>query len=97
MEAVGVKLEGRRITGARTPDWKLLQTGGGRPALYKLDGGQPPDEKRNLYNRYPEVAQQLEAYIARIGTSEVQREEGSGMTGEEEAIVEQHLRDLGYL
>lgn len=97
MEAVGVKLEGRRITGARTPDWKLLQAGGGRPALYKLDGGQPPDEKRNLYNRFPEVAQQLEAYIARIGTSEVEREEGSGMTGEEEAIVEQHLRDLGYL
>lgn len=97
MEAVGVKLEGRRITGARTEDWKLLQAGGGKPALYKLDGGQPPDEKHNLYNRYPEVAQKLQAYVDHIAAGGVEQEEGSGMTGEEEAIVEQHLRDLGYL
>lgn len=97
MEAVGVKLEGKRITGARTPDWKLLQAGGGRPALYKLNGGQEPDEKRNLYNRYPEVAQKLQAYIDQIQAGGIEPDPGSGMTGEEEAIVEQHLRDLGYL
>ena len=97
MEAVGVKLEGKRITGARTQDWKLLQAGGGKPSLFKLDGGQPPDEKHNLYNRYPEVAQKLQAYIDHIGVGGLEQEEGSGMTGEEEAIVEQHLRDLGYL
>ena len=97
MEAVGVKLEGRRITGARTEDWKLLQAGGGRPALYKLDGGQPPDEKHNLFNRYPEVAQKLQAYIDQIQAGGIEPDPGSGMTGEEEAIVEQHLRDLGYL
>jgi hypothetical protein len=65
--------------------------------LFKLDGGQPPDEKHNLYNRYPEVAQKLQAYIDQIGAGGLEQEEGSGMTGEEEAIVEQHLRDLGYL
>ena len=95
MEAVGVKLEGNRIAGARTPDWKLLKPGGGKPALYRLDGGQPPDEKRNLYTRYPEVAHNLETYIDQVSASEA--EIGSGMTADEEAVVEQHLRDLGYL
>jgi hypothetical protein len=95
MEAVGVKLEGNRIEGARTPDWKLLRPGGGRPALYKLNGAEPPDEKRNLYSRYPEVARNLEAFIERVAASEVTSE--SGMTDAEEAVVEQHLRDLGYL
>lgn len=95
MEAVGVKLEGARIEGARTPDWKLLRPGGGRPALYKLDGGEDPNEKRNLYSRYPEVARPLDEFIARVRASEVVAE--SGMTGDEEALVEQHLRDLGYL
>ena len=95
MEAVGVKLEGRRIEGARTPDWKLLRTGNGRPALYKLDGGGPPDEKRDLYNRYPQVARELEVFLERVRASEVAAE--SGMTTEEEAVIEQHLRDLGYL
>lgn len=97
MEAVGVKLEGKRITGARTPDWKLLRPGGGRPALYKLNGGAPPDEKHNLYNRYPEIARSLQSYIERIDASGASIEPDSGMSSEEEAVVEQHLRDLGYL
>lgn len=97
MEAVGVKLEGRRIVGARTPDWKLLRTATGKPALYKLDGGDAPDEKHNLYSRYPEVVHKLEAYIEQVAASAGDLVAESGMTGEEEAIVEQHLRDLGYL
>lgn len=97
MEAVGVKLEGRRIVGARTADWKLLRPGAGRPALYKLNGGAEPDERHNLINRYPEVAQKLDGYIDQVTSGGLEQEEGSGMTGEEEAIVEQHLRDLGYL
>jgi arylsulfatase A-like enzyme len=94
MEAVGVKLEGKRILGARTPEWKLLKPGGGKPALHKIDGS-PPDEKKNLYNRYPEVATHLEAFIQRVQEAAV--DESSGMTADEEAIVEQQLRDLGYL
>jgi arylsulfatase A-like enzyme len=97
MEAVGVKLEGRRIVGARTPDWKLLRPGGGRPQLFKLDGGAGLDEKHNLFNRYPEVAHKLDGYIDQVSAGAAEIEPGSGMTGEEEAIVEQHLRDLGYL
>lgn len=95
MEAVGVKLEGRRIAGARLPDWKLLKPGGGRPSLHKLNGGAPPDEKHNLYQRYPEVAGKLETFIERVEASAVVA--GSGMTSDEEAVVEQHLKDLGYL
>jgi arylsulfatase A-like enzyme len=95
MEAVGVKLEGSRIEGARTPDWKLLRMGGGKPALYKLNGGGPPDEKHNVARRYPEIANQLESFVEHVTSTEVVAE--SGMTGEEEAVVEQHLRDLGYL
>ncbi|MDQ3986002.1 MAG: sulfatase [Actinomycetota bacterium] len=95
LEAVGVKLEGNRIVGVRTPDWKLLKRGGAKPALYKLDGGTPPDEKRNLYRRYPEVARRLEGVLEQIASTEAKAE--SGMTADEEAVVEKHLRDLGYL
>ena len=95
MEAVGVKLEGKRIAGARIPDWKLLKPGVGKPALLKLDGGSPPDEKHNLYKRNPEVAQRLEDFIDKVEASAVVAE--SGMTHDEEAIIEQNLRDLGYL
>jgi arylsulfatase A-like enzyme len=95
LEAVGVKLEGSRIYGARTPGWKLLKPGDGNPVLYRLDGGEPPDEKTNVYSRHLEIARDLEAFIERV--NEVGVAAGSGMTTEEEAVVEQHLRDLGYL
>ena len=95
MEAVGVKLEGDRITGVRTPDWKLLKPGRGKPALYRLSEDEVPNEKRNLYARHPEVARNLETIMERIASSDAGTP--SGMTSEEEATVEQHLRDLGYL
>jgi len=99
MEAVGVKLEGKRIEGARTEDWKLLRVRGGRPSLYKLTGnseeGGGADEKHNYYSRHPEVARKLESFIEEVTSTEVVAE--SGMTSDEEATVEQHLRDLGYL
>ncbi|MGH2752259.1 MAG: sulfatase family protein [Actinomycetota bacterium] len=99
MEAVGVKLEGKRIEGARTDDWKLLRVRGGRPSLYRLNGagggGAGADEKHNHYSRHPEVARKLESFIDEVTTHEAVA--GSGMTADEEATVEQHLRDLGYL
>jgi arylsulfatase A-like enzyme len=95
MEAVGIKLGGRRIVGARTAQWKLVRSGADRPALYKLDGGAPPDERHNLYRAHRDVARSLERYIERIDATGTTQQ--SGMTSEEEAVVEQHLRDLGYL
>jgi arylsulfatase A-like enzyme len=101
MEAVGVKLGGKRILGARTPEWKLLTPhDGGQPSLYRLDGGGPPDEKHNLYSRHRDAAAPLEEFLRRVAASErpAGAETGaSGMTSEEEAVIEQHLHDLGYL
>jgi arylsulfatase A-like enzyme len=96
MEAVGVKLEGDRIAGAREPDWKLLRRGSARSELYRLNGSQAPDEKHDVAKRHPEVARRLETYVDEISASATDHT-GSGMTSDEEALVEQHLRDLGYL
>jgi len=99
MEAMGVKLDGKRIEGARTEDWKLLRTRGRKPTLYKLDGSNgsvgDADERHNYYSRHPEVARKLESFIDEVTSTEVVAE--SGMTSDEEASIEQHLRDLGYL
>lgn len=95
LEAVGVKLEGNRIVGARTPEFKFLRHPNGKRSLYSLDGAAGPDEKHNVFDRYPEVGRSLEAFVERINATEVVAE--SGMTTEEEAVVEQHLKDLGYL
>ncbi|MEA2434586.1 MAG: hypothetical protein QOG54_2043 [Actinomycetota bacterium] len=96
MEAVGVKLEGDRIMGARNSEWKLLKSRKTKPALYKLNGGSLPNEKRNLYGRYREVARPLEAYLDKVEASTVASED-SPLSEEDEATIEQHLRDLGYL
>lgn len=96
MEAVGVKLGGGRVVGARVPDWKLVRPTSGRPSLFKLNGGtSAPDEKRNVYRAHPEVGRRLEAFIEEIDTGEAAAD--SPMTPDEEKLVEQHLRDLGYL
>ncbi|MFN2489864.1 MAG: sulfatase [Actinomycetota bacterium] len=95
MEAVGVKLEGDRIAGARTSEWKLLEPGNGRPTLLHLDGSAGPDEKHNVIRKHPEIAARLESFIEGVLASESVA--ASGMTKEEEAVVQQHLRDLGYL
>jgi len=93
MEAVGVKLEGDRIAAVRTPEWKLVRPGRGAPALFRLDGR--ADERRNLIRRHPEVAARLGAVIDAVEASGSVTD--SGMSRADEAVVEQHLRDLGYL
>jgi arylsulfatase A-like enzyme len=95
MEAVGVKLEGDRIAAARTPEWKLVVPGRGRRALYRLDGGRPPNERRNVIAAHAEIAARLAEVIARVEASATVTD--SGMSPQDEAVVEQHLRDLGYL
>jgi arylsulfatase A-like enzyme len=95
MEAVGVKLGGSRIMGARVPQWKLIKPPAARPVLHRLDGAAGPDERHNVLRSNPEVAGRLEDYIEEVNSVEVAPE--SGMTSQEEAVVEQHLRDLGYL
>lgn len=96
MEAVGVKLGGNRIVGARVQDWKLIQPPKAGPALYRVEG-ERPDEKRNLYARNPEVAHELESYIAKVQATERETSDDTPFTADEEATIEQHLKDLGYL
>lgn len=97
MEAVGVKLEGDRITAVRTPDWKLMRFKGDKDkdALFRLNGGSAPDEKHNVLTRHPEVASMLAAYMDRVLAAE--SEADSPLSESDEAVIEQHLRDLGYL
>jgi arylsulfatase A-like enzyme len=95
MEAVGVKLGGDRIVGARTPEWKLLRAPGGRRTLHRLNHGGHPNERRNHARAEPDVVRELDDYIDGVESSGVVAD--SGMTSEEEATVEQRLRDLGYL
>lgn len=95
MEAVGVKLGGDRLVGARIPGWKLLRRNNADPQLVRLDATDKKAEKRNVIAEHPDVASELDAYITRMQAYE--RGTGSGMSSEEEAVVEQHLRDLGYL
>lgn len=96
LEAVGVKLEGNRIVGARTNEFKLLKQPRSKPVLYKLGDGPKAGENRNVFDRYPEVGRSLEAFVEEVNSNGASTD-GSGMTSEEEAVVEQHLRDLGYL
>ncbi len=98
MEAVGVKLEGRRIRGVRTPDWKLLKEGEhGSPRLYRLNGSMPPDEKHDVSSKHPEITSHLDSVLEDISSAAASVPTDSGMTEEQEALVEQHLKDLGYL
>lgn len=98
MEAVGVKLGVERIAGARTPDWKLIRPPNGKSSLYRLGGRLGPDEKRNVYSRHPEAARRLEVFIEQVTAQALEADVAeSGMTSEEEAVLEQHLRELGYL
>jgi arylsulfatase A-like enzyme len=95
MEAVGVKLEGDRIAAVRTPEWKLVVPGGRRPALYRLDDGGSPNERRNVYAQNRGVAARLEEVMGRVEAAPSVTD--AGMSRADEEVVEQHLRDLGYL
>ncbi len=100
METGGVRHE-RKTTAVRTAEWKLTKRGTAPPVLYSLDGlygmdgRSRPDDRTDLCHRHPKVAEELEAGLERVLSSSAAP--GTGMTAEEEAVVEQHLRDLGYL
>ncbi|HEX2296667.1 MAG TPA: sulfatase [Actinomycetota bacterium] len=72
----------------RTSEWKLVRELG-RESLYRV-----PDETRDLSAEHPAVAETLRGRLDELTSTRVT---GSGMTEDEEAVVESHLRDLGYL
>jgi arylsulfatase A-like enzyme len=94
LEATGVVGESP-IYGLRTPEWKLLRGTGTRPELYRLEAYSRGAEKRNVYQDHPDIAKDLETRLDQLLGASTPR--GSGMTPQEEVMLEKHLRDLGYL
>jgi arylsulfatase A-like enzyme len=89
------------LVGVRTSHWKLLSRVGRDPVLYDVDGlygwdgSTRPEGTTNRYDQHREVARELEDFKRRVESAPMAVD--SGMTASEEAVVEQHLRALGYL
>lgn len=85
------------LRGVRTPNWKYIDSPTDRrvkPRLYSLPAD--PLERRNVIQQYPEVVAEMRQIIdqetAAVGTGD----ESEPWTTEEESIVQDRLRDLGY-
>jgi arylsulfatase A-like enzyme len=86
----------------RTADWKLIwKHEGTEKELYHLAGD--PNEQRNVASERPEVVRELERQLLahRADRSHAAAamvpEPPAGVTEEEEKVVAERLRDLGYL
>ena len=95
LEAVGVQLEEKRLVGARRPPWKYVRRPNGNAALYNVAEGNGSQGK-DVSRRFPEVVKELASFVDEIAAATVPTG-GADLSQEEEAIVEKHLRDLGYL
>jgi arylsulfatase A-like enzyme len=89
METGGVRGE-RLLMAARSSRHKLIKSAG-ELRLYEVDG----KEKQVAAGEHAAVVSELHGYIEAV--NEAAPVGDSGMTQEEEASVEEHLRDLGYL
>ena len=65
---------------------------GGSPALFDLEAD--PGERRNVAERHRDVAAELREQLTLMLAHS---QEGARMSDEDAAIVEQRLRDLGYM
>jgi arylsulfatase A-like enzyme len=101
--AVGESLEGAKNwrVGLRTPEWKYVfapQNPGIAEELYRLQAD--PHELRNLAKKRPEVAEELRSSLMQIisGTYYVNDvADGEEMSEGERQMMEQRLKELGYL
>jgi arylsulfatase A-like enzyme len=86
-------IAGTRQVGLRTRRWKYMQLAdGGSPALFDLEAD--PGERRNVAERHREVAAEFRDQLTLMLADS---QEGTRMSDEDAAIVEQRLRDLGYM
>jgi arylsulfatase A-like enzyme len=101
--AVGESLQGAKNwrVGIRTSEWKYVfapQNLAIREELYRLQSD--PDELRNLAKKRPQVAQELRNKLLEIisGTYYINDiGDGEEMSDGERKIMEERLRQLGYL
>ena len=94
-EAVGVKVGGPEewLVSVRHRGWKYVKPAVGKQAwLWRL-----PDERRNLASQYPDVVQEMEWLLTRMGAGASITATGQNLSETESAEVEDHLRELGYL
>jgi uncharacterized sulfatase len=98
---LGVSGEGSGTIAVRKGGYKLLRMRGGELRLhhvagvYRGDGTSRADDGPNLISSEPAIADDLKAEMDRV--LESRSDVGSGMSEDEEAEVEKHLRSLGYL
>jgi arylsulfatase A-like enzyme len=84
------------VVGVRTPEWKLVVERGTKSRLYGRNGGESIDERRDLASSHPDVVRELRAFMDEVlaGDADDLKEPYDPA---EEAVIEQNLRDLGYL
>ena len=98
---VGRRREGRGTFAVRTEHWKLVQKRDLKPVMYRVNGiylgdGKPRKDKvPDAYQVEKDIASLLKRELDRVMS--LSPEVASAMTKDEEAMVEDHLRNLGYL
>jgi arylsulfatase A-like enzyme len=86
-------VQGTRQVGLRTRRWKYIELAdGSAPALFDLEND--PAERRNLVSRLPDMAGELREQL-RLMLAHAQ--DAAPMSDDDSELVEQRLRDLGYL
>jgi arylsulfatase A-like enzyme len=84
------------VSGVRTPEWKLVVERRTKTKLYGRNGSAHIDEKHDVASRHPDVVRELLAFMNGV-LEGGQAEEREPYSAAEEAVIEQNLRDLGYL
>ena len=86
------------LVAIRTPEWKCIwvpEDSRIPTELYHL--GTDPREQRNLGAERPDVAAELKAHLSRLESGWQPGGAQAGMSPEEQAMLEDRLRELGYL
>ncbi len=84
------------LRGAKTSRWKywrLEAPGLEKKVLWNLQGD--PRETHNVLNQYPEVAEELDTFVSEQLLND--RTAEVDLDSEEAAVIEERLRDLGYI
>jgi arylsulfatase A-like enzyme len=81
--------------GLRTARWKYIETDRSAPQLYDL--ARDRRERRNLAAARPETVAELRTGLARITAGAGDGVEDSALAPGEAAVVEEKLRELGYI
>jgi len=88
----------KRLMGIRVPPWKYVFAPHDPkilPELYRLH--KDPSESTNLVNEQPAIAEELRAAINATQYRLEQGQTDAPMTREERKMVEERLRELGYI